>query len=93
MPSRPPVLSLIPLRFSHAKDNKAKPAKDAAPIAVDFFGRPIAVKATVPDEGADGVADLVDAVPPAKKARIVYRYQEGFSNAVRTNVKVLELFR
>lgn len=48
--------------------------------AVDFFGRKIVVHI---DEGAED-----DEPPPPKKRRCVYKYHEGFSNAVRVHKRI-----
>ncbi|GAA6043904.1 hypothetical protein NBRC10512_007449 [Rhodotorula toruloides] len=71
---------------------KTNPAKAAAPVApetkqaVDFFGRAILPKACSPAAEGDSLAI---APPPPKRVRqATYRFNEGFSNAVRVNKKV-----
>jgi len=75
------------------KAYKATPKEDGKSskdgLAVDFFGRPIVSKAIDIDENE--APDV--AFPPKKKAKVLYKYHEGFSNAVRINLKVSELFR
>ncbi|GAA6000732.1 hypothetical protein JCM10207_004630 [Rhodosporidiobolus poonsookiae] len=64
------------------------PVAPDAKQAVDFFGRAIVSKAPEPAEG--GEADTASpAPPPPKRARqAMYRFNEGFSNAVRVTKRV-----
>ncbi|GAA5984450.1 hypothetical protein JCM11641_000142 [Rhodosporidiobolus odoratus] len=74
---------------------KVKPI--AAPVApetkqaVDFFGRAIVAKAVVVVEKVGGAEEKDDtpAPPPPKRARqAMYKFNEGFSNAVRVTKRV-----
>lgn len=56
--------------------------------AVDFFGRAIVVGDK--NKGKD-VAGSVTAAPPKKQTRIWYKFNEGFSNAVKAKVLISEL--
>ncbi|GAA6038469.1 hypothetical protein JCM8097_004581 [Rhodosporidiobolus ruineniae] len=57
--------------------------------AVDFFGRAIVPKAVEPESGAGDGIDSAPAPPPRKKTRqAMYRFNEGFSNAVRVTKRV-----
>ncbi|GJN87911.1 hypothetical protein Rhopal_000866-T1 [Rhodotorula paludigena] len=65
---------------------KAAPCAPETKQAVDFFGRAIVAKATGDSAGA---GDNESAPPPPKRVRqAVYRYHEGFSNAVRVTKRV-----
>ena len=55
-----------------------QPARVANEASVDFFGRPIRVEAP----------PLEEAV---KEFRVFYRYHEGYSNAVRKNLRLASL--
>ncbi|KFH68850.1 hypothetical protein MVEG_05654 [Podila verticillata NRRL 6337] len=55
---------------------------------VDFFGRAIVVGDKI--NGKD-VAGSVAAAPPKKQTRIWYKFNEGFSNAVKAKVLISEL--
>lgn len=66
------------------------------PVAKDFFGRPIVIKPTLArttaGEGDDGTG--AEAVPVRRvrpHPKVTFRYNEGFSNAVRKNVKLNDL--
>lgn len=56
--------------------------------AVDFFGRAIVVGDKI--NGKD-VAGSVAAAPPKRQTRIWYKFNEGFSNAVKAKVLISEL--
>ncbi|EMS21920.1 chromosome transmission fidelity protein [Rhodotorula toruloides NP11] len=75
--------------------NPTKTAASVAPEAkqaVDFFGRAILPKAGSPAAAAEGDS-LAIAPPPLKRVRqATYRFNEGFSNAVRVNKKVSDFF-
>ncbi|BGP13306.1 Chromosome transmission fidelity protein 18 [Rhodosporidiobolus nylandii] len=72
-----------------------KVAPVAAPVpadtkqAVDFFGRTIVAKAPQPEEPVAGEDTVMPPAPPKKRVRqAMYRYNEGFSNAVRVTKRV-----
>ncbi|GAA6043365.1 hypothetical protein NBRC10512_007258 [Rhodotorula toruloides] len=79
--------------LSAYKTNPTKTAASVAPEAkqaVDFFGRAILPKAGSPAAEGDSLAI---APPPLKRVRqATYRFNEGFSNAVRVNKKVSDFF-
>lgn len=75
-PKKP--LVVLSLDTSKVKPREAKPA-------LDFFGRPVKVKPQ-PKEGSASVQS-----PQAKPSLIWFRFNEGYSNAVRKSVKVQEL--
>ncbi|KAL7337467.1 hypothetical protein BJY59DRAFT_717359, partial [Rhodotorula toruloides] len=81
--------------LSAYKTNPTKTAASVAPEAkqaVDFFGRAILPKAGSPAAAAEGDS-LAIAPPPLKRVRqATYRFNEGFSNAVRVNKKVSDFF-
>ncbi|BGP29547.1 Chromosome transmission fidelity protein 18 [Rhodotorula toruloides] len=75
---------------------KTNPAKAAAPVApetkqaVDFFGRAILPKAYLP--AAEGDSSTIAPPPPKRVRQAMYRFNEGFSNAVRVTKKVSDFF-
>lgn len=60
--------------------------------AVDFFGRTKIVPSTnvTTESTVDGVTTITSG-PPAKKFRLIYRFNEGSSSAVRKPVKMMEM--
>ncbi|GAA5902001.1 Ctf18p [Sporobolomyces salmoneus] len=72
---------------------KTKPAAAAiAPEtkqAVDFFGRAIVAK---PLTASQEAAALLAPPPPKKVKQTMYKFNEGFSNAVRTTKRVSDFF-
>ncbi|GAA5862595.1 hypothetical protein JCM8547_002120 [Rhodosporidiobolus lusitaniae] len=73
---------------------KVKPA--AAPVvetkqAVDFFGRAIVTGGGPAEGGAESTATAATVPPPPKRQRqAMYRFNEGFSNAVRVTKRVAD---
>lgn len=76
-PKKPVVV--LSLDTSKAKPRATKPA-------LDFFGRPVKVKPKVTDDKTSWQS--VRSQP----SLIWFRFNEGYSNAVRKSVKVLEFF-
>ncbi|KLT43446.1 P-loop containing nucleoside triphosphate hydrolase protein [Cutaneotrichosporon oleaginosum] len=72
-----------------AKTDEAAAAAAAAPT--DFFGRVRLPAAPVGKSGTDDVDIELEPVLPMTKFRAVYRFNEGSSSAVRTNVKMSAL--
>ncbi|GAA5833833.1 hypothetical protein JCM5353_003070 [Sporobolomyces roseus] len=71
---------------------KTKQAAVVAPEvkqAVDFFGRAIVAKALTASQEA---AALLAPPPPKKIKQTMYKFNEGFSNAVRTTKRVSDFF-
>jgi len=75
-PKKPVVV--LSLDTSKAKPREAKPA-------LDFFGRPIKVKPKLTEGERSGHS------AQSKPSAIWFRFNEGYSNAVRKSVKVQEL--
>lgn len=65
------------------------------PVAKDFFGRPVVIKPTQACTTAGGGDDNGAEEVPVRRLRphpkVTFRYNEGFSNAVRKNVKLYDL--
>ncbi|KAJ7390212.1 hypothetical protein OS493_026722 [Desmophyllum pertusum] len=74
-PKKPVVVLSLDTR--KAKPRETKPA-------LDFFGRPVKVKPKLTEGNTSSQA------PQAKPSLIWFRFNEGYSNAVRKNVKVQE---
>lgn len=81
--------------------NDAGNAQDT-PAAKDFFGRPVAAKGAsakvraLPADNVLGVeGDETSSEPAAKRMRphpkVTFKFNEGFSNAVRKSIKVQDL--
>lgn len=63
----------------------AEPGKDAP--ALDFFGRTV-----VKPELVVAANDENEPVRPLKRARLAFKYSEGFSNAVKLPIRITSLF-
>lgn len=68
-----------------------KPAQGLKPTtkeATDFFGRAIVAKAAIAAAAPAGGATLAVPVAHKKAGHAVYKFHEGFSNAVRVTKRV-----
>ncbi|GAA5845542.1 hypothetical protein JCM5353_006748 [Sporobolomyces roseus] len=73
----------------HLAFNSIGLARSEVKQAVDFFGRAIVAKALTASQEA---AALLAPPPPKNIKQTMYKFNEGFSNAVRTTKRVSDFF-
>lgn len=70
--------------IKRTQSKSSKPADNTKPARRDFFGRPVT---------AEVIQEELTVINISKASRrICYKFNEGFSNAVRRNIKIRDLF-